>query len=163
MKSPSRAGAFDSLAWLAAAISLLVTWYAVVKAGDDRRQISNRIAEWHELQAFAPVINRRRAAMDAVAAKSAGASNLKDVMREKTGIAQPDMALMDTQPVMDGWMLRRYDARLENIPAERLASLLAAWSDNQGAVRVLGLQVSAAGDPAGRLLSASLELVELAR
>lgn len=147
-------------ALLITAISLTVCYLALGRLSFYRVQIESRLREKTELATLRETLLSRRAAYEQISAMNASGESLASVVKRTLPGVGNDTVLRETRDAGEGWVVRQYDVRLDQVPPARLGEFLSACVNARPPLRVVEVQVSRSRESDGSL-AAQLTLAEM--
>lgn len=145
---------------VAVVASLLVFNHSLARLSFYRNQIEIRQQEVAELDRMQGALRERRAAFDRLSALAPSNDTLASAMNRTMPGIKNDLVLRETRDAGEGWKIKQYDVRLDQVPPAKLGAFLAACANSQPPLRLVEIQVSRSRD-AGEALAAQLTLAEM--
>jgi len=140
--------------------SLLIFKYSLERLSFYQNQIEIRQQEKTELARIQESLWDRRAAFDQLSAQTPSSDTLASAMKRTLPGIKNDMVLRETRDAGEGWKIKQYDVRLDQVPPAKLGEFLAACVNSQPPVRLVEVQVSRSRET-GEMLAAQLTLAEM--
>ena len=164
MKWPVQNNAREAIAMVLVALALGSTWWTFSAIQSDRQKLQRRLQDIRTIQdaGRTHAVDRKEIERWLGRGEEKPAT-LEALIREHLDGVKMDSALREKTESFDGWNLKRYDVRLDDVPPGKLSEFLAECENAIPPVRIVEIQVTTSPDTASPNYSAQLGLAELSR